>query len=203
MSRVRSAPRCEARLGGVPCPVPPCRHLLVLDLDETLVSSNSVLKGRCDLILRNIVMTDGAAPQTCYVQYRPGLIAFLHETAGLFEICVFTAGTKPYADQILDRIDPSRTFIQHRLYRHHCDVNSDGHLVKDLSRLGRDLSTVAIVDNTPEAFERHPRNGVAVPTWTGEPKDTFLMKTLMPWLRQLSRAVDVYDLIEAKTLTSF
>ena len=103
-----------------------------------------------------------------------------------------------YADQILDRIDPSRTFIHHRLYRHHCDVGNDGsYLVKDLARLGRDLSTVVIADNTPESYERHPRNGIHVPTWTGEPKDNFLMKTLMPWLRRVSKADDVYSVLEA------
>lgn len=40
--------------------------------------------------------------------------------AELYEIVVFTAGTKDYADQILDFIDPEKSYFKKRLYRNDC-----------------------------------------------------------------------------------
>ena len=51
----------------------------------------------------------------------------------MYEICVFTAGEKDYADAILDFIDPDRAIIKHRLYRHHCIKPENSVYVKDLS----------------------------------------------------------------------
>ena len=53
--------------------------------------------------------------------------------ASMYEICVFTAGEKDYADAILDFIDPDRAIIKHRLYRHHCIKPENSVYVKDLS----------------------------------------------------------------------
>lgn len=64
---------------------------------------------------------------------------------------MFTAAVKDYADWILDRIDPGR-LIAYRLYRHHTQPQN-GVYVKDLSRLGRDLARVIIVDNNAENFQ--------------------------------------------------
>lgn len=40
--------------------------------------------------------------------------------------------------------------------------------VKDLSKLGRDLSKVIIVDNLPQNYAQHPENGICVQDWTGD-----------------------------------
>jgi len=205
MAMVRSGPRCEPSRFGPPngagssslSPISSPRHLLVLDLDETLVHTSAILKGRCDLVLRNVTMSPGEAPRTCYVHYRPRLIPFLQEAARLFDVCVFTAGTQPYADQVLDHIDPSRSVVHYRLYRHHCEAHPGtlGHgysYVKNIARLGRPLSQVIIADDSPASYQLQPQNGIAVPPWTGEDrKDTFLLGTLMQWLRRLATKDDV------------
>ena len=55
-----------------------------------------------------------------------------------------------YADWILNLIDKKRN-ISARLYRQH--TLPDGNVfVKDLSRVGRDLSRIIIVDNVAENF---------------------------------------------------
>lgn len=43
----------------------------------------------------------------------------------------------------------------HRLFREHC-VFHRGSYVKDLSRLGRDVSQCVIVDNSPASYLFHP-----------------------------------------------
>jgi TFIIF-interacting CTD phosphatase-like protein len=40
----------------------------------------------------------------------------------MYEIVIFTAGTKEYADEILNCLDPEGKLIMHRLYRHHTSV---------------------------------------------------------------------------------
>ena len=51
------------------------------------------------------------------VKLRQHLEEALSYLSGMYEICVFTAGEKDYADTILDVIDPDRGIIKHRLYR--------------------------------------------------------------------------------------
>lgn len=44
----------------------------------------------------------------------------------LFEIVTFTAGTKDYADEIIDNhLDPEGKYINHRLYRQNCKWYQD------------------------------------------------------------------------------
>lgn len=49
-----------------------------------------------------------------------------------------------------------------RLFRESC-VFHRGNYVKDLSRLGRELSKVIIVDNSPASYIFHPENAVSSP----------------------------------------
>ena len=51
---------------------------------------------------------------------RPYAREMLEYVNKYFEVAVFTASHKWYADVILDYIDPSNTLIQHRVYREHC-----------------------------------------------------------------------------------
>jgi CTD small phosphatase-like protein 2 len=171
------------------------KHLLVLDLDETLVHGVFTLKDRCDVVVRNVIATLNGPPQMCYVKYRPHLQEFLQQMSQMFEVCVFTASTQAYADAVLDRIDPQKVLIQHRLYRQHCVLHDEHkYLVKDLSRLGRDLKKVVLADNNPECFAYQPHNGLQVPTWTGDVKDTAL-RDLVPWLQKLARSDEVYPVV--------
>lgn len=71
--------------------------------------------------------------------------------AKYYELVIFTAGLKEYADWILDDFDKER-LIKFRLYRNSCRFKK-GVYVKDLSRLGRDMSKTIIVDNIAENFE--------------------------------------------------
>lgn len=60
-----------------------------------------------------------------------------------------------YAGPLLDILDPDHTTFEHRLFRDSC-LRVPSHsqpglafLMKDMSALGRDLSSTIIVDNTP------------------------------------------------------
>lgn len=76
-----------------------------------------------------------------------------------YEVIIFTAGLKEYADYILNQMDPHRKLINYRLYRDSCLFNY-GVYLKDLSRLGRDLKKTLIIDNIAENFDLQPDNGI-------------------------------------------
>lgn len=66
-----------------------------------------------------------------------------------------------YADPVSDLLDKWGAF-RCRLFRESC-VFHRGNYVKDLSRLGRDLNKVIIVDNSPASYVFHPDNAVSIP----------------------------------------
>ena len=129
-------------------------YTLVLDLDETLVHFFYTPSGGTFLI-------------------RPFCSQFLEEMAKIFEIVIFTAALKDYADSILDILDPNKILINYRLYRHHTSLSGIT-FCKDLSKIGRDLSRTLIIDNLADNFKLQPSNGILIGTWIDDMKDTQL-----------------------------
>ncbi|WOK96627.1 hypothetical protein Cni_G05334 [Canna indica] len=166
---------------------------LVLDLDETLV--HSTLEP-CEGANFTFPVNFNLKEHTIYVRCRPFLKDFLEKVAGLFETIIFTASQSIYAEQLLNILDPGRKLLRHRVYRDSC-VFIEGNYLKDLSILGRDLSHVVIVDNSPQAFGFQLDNGIPIVSWFDNPDDRELL-TLLPFLESLVGANDVRPLISKK-----
>lgn len=90
-------------------------------------------------------MMFGGIMNKIYTIKRFGLDAFLFEMSQLYEIILFTASQKLYADKIIDQIDPKKR-IAHRLYRQHCIVLNKSAYLKNLNLLGRNVKDIIIVD---------------------------------------------------------
>ncbi|MEQ2235386.1 hypothetical protein ILYODFUR_001840, partial [Ilyodon furcidens] len=125
-----------------------------------------------------------------YVLKRPHVDEFLQKMGELFECVLFTASLAKYADPVADLLDKGGVF-RARLFRESC-VFHRGNYVKDLSRLGRELQKVIIVDNSPASYIFHPENAVPVQSWFDDMTDTELLD-LMPLFEGLSKEVDVYS----------
>ena len=115
------------------------KYTLVLDLDETLIH-----------------YVDNGDSNESYFLIRPFCDKFLKEMAQYYEVVIFTAGVKEYADWVVDQLDPKKELISHRLYRQHTINRSKTNpfpvIIKDLSKIGRSLHKTIIVDNLAENF---------------------------------------------------
>ena len=129
------------------------KYTLVLDLDETLV---------------HYIEEENSA----YVQVRPYADYFLKELSKYFEIVLFTAAEEDYTDIVLKELNKNN-YISHVLCRKYTELNNNSY-IKDLSKLGRDLSKVCIVDNNKDNFCLQPENGLFISSYYGEQNDNEL-----------------------------
>jgi RNA polymerase II subunit A small phosphatase-like protein len=119
------------------------RYTIVLDLDETLIyAREGPLYARPHL---------------------DELLAFLGEHC---ETVVWTAGVRAYAQAVIRNIDPNGV-IDHCIYRHEKWFTGQAGYAKDLALVGRDLSQVLIVENTPDCVRGHEENGILVSDYEG------------------------------------
>jgi len=158
---------------------------LVLDLDETLVHSSFKPTSSVDMI---VPFEIEGKDHCVFVGKRPGVDQFLAHIAHKFEVVIFTASVSKYADPLIDKLD-SYSVVSSRLFRESC-VQHGGSYVKDLTKLGRELSQTMIIDNSPNSYKFQPENAIPIRSWFDDPEDNELIK-LLPILDQLAKAKDV------------
>lgn len=165
------------------------KKVLVLDMDETLIHCEETRMSQDDIEI-DIPIENNF--QKAYVSIRPYAISFLKKASKYFEIIVFTASEKCYADVILNEMDPQGEYIHHRLYREHCVRLHNKVYSKDLSIINRDLSRMVLVDNSPFSYLYQIQNGIPIlPYYGGEDSE---LLSLQRYLQQLRRERDVRNL---------
>jgi len=155
------------------------KKCLVLDLDETLVHSSFKLVP-CDFVVP-VKIEDKT--YKVYVAKRPHVDEFMRRCGELYEIVVFTASLAQYADPVIDLLDIHKV-VDWRLFRESC-TPFKGAYVKDMGRMGRDISQIMILDNSPHSYLFNRENAIPCETWYNDTTDREL-EEIIPLLERLA-----------------
>jgi len=150
-----------------------CKRTLILDLDETLVHSNWG-EGTNNGQLKTFKHLDNEYSFELFI--RPWVPEFLKKMNETFDIYIFTAGRREYANIVIDIIDPEHKLIKQRFYREDCIGVIDKAFIKDLRIFNNiNLEKTLIVDNSMYAFQNQLSNGVLINSFYGDPSDSELL----------------------------
>ena len=150
-------------------------YTLVLDLDETLIHFKANPNNE----------------ESGTIKIRPYLYQFLDKIKKYYELVVFTAATQEYADPIINALENKKKYFDYRLYRIHTII-IDNDFVKDLSKLGRDLSRIIIVDNMEQNYKLQKNNGITIrPFWGKDNEDSALIDLLDILIKIAEKNLDV------------
>ena len=158
--------------------VTPCKkkYTLVLDLDETLIhlrQKKDVINIKNDVNIKINNTSDyfydnyDKNKNKYLLQFRVGLFSFLTILKPFYEIISFTSATHEYADVIINEIEKNRKFFDHKFYREHTVIYKDT-FVKDISRIGRDMKKIIIIDNNERNFILNKENGIKIAPFYGD-----------------------------------
>ena len=98
---------------------------------------------------------------------RPGLISFLNGIKYYYEIITFSTLSKNYSSAIIQQIEDGRKLFDYNLYREHCTLVGRK-FVKDISKIGRDLTKTIMVDDLQENLNIHIDNGILILPYDGD-----------------------------------
>ena len=142
---------------------------LVVDLDQTIIHAtvdptvaewqkdgsnpnNEAVKDVRSFLLKD----DGPGNRGCwyYVKLRPGLETFLENIAKIYELHIYTMGTRQYAKHIADIIDPDHRIFGDRILSRD---ESGSMTAKNLQRLFPvDTKMVVIIDDRADVWKWSP-----------------------------------------------
>ena len=121
---------------------------MVLDLDGTLVN-----RGRYDF-----------GP---YFFVRPGVFNLFKELSENYEIDIFTASQKEFADLVIDKLDKDNKYISYRFYYDHC-CGTFIQEYKRLDKIGRDLKKIVTIDDQERFAYYNMNNLILISMWCSD-----------------------------------
>ena len=133
------------------------KYTLILDLDETLVYVKEV----------NLQNKNYSNSNQRIINLRPGLFSFLNTVKPYYEIISFSCASKTYADNIIKKIETNQKYFDYNLYREHTTLYGTEY-VKDISKIGRNIKEMIIVDNLEQNFILNPDNGIKIASYYGK-----------------------------------
>ena len=128
---------------------------------------------------------------------RNGVYEFLSEVSKFFDVGIFTASVKEYADAVINFLDPENKFIKFRLYRNNCIRFNDCFSVKDLRILKNvDLKNIILIDNSMYSFAAQLTNGILINSFYENKNDCELFNVLGYLINFILPAEDVREVNE-------
>lgn len=135
-----------------------------MDLDQTVlhatidVAIEAIAAGRHDIFR---IFLPETPHQPYFIKLRPHLQDFLHQMSQLFELHVYTMGSRSYARAVVALFDPDgRLFYDRILSRDDSGISGDRR--KNLKRIfPADDSTVLVIDDRADVWD-YSRNLIPV-----------------------------------------
>ena len=181
---------------------------LVIDLDETMIHStantaNSNIvspttnktRSNFDFLVEVLINRTSCL---YYVYKRPHLDYFLDVVSNWYNLVVYTASVREYADPVIDLIDNHRRYFKNRFFRSSCSEQ----FFKDLSLVDEDLSRVCLLDNSAASFALYPDNAIPIESWREGASDEGLLE-LLPFLDALRFVDDVRSVLSLRRLINY
>ena len=173
------------------------KKVLLLDLDETLIHSDFNRECPSESYDAQISFKDDEEEFSVGIFIRKGLAQFLKEISKYFIVGIFTASVKPYADAVINHIDPNKEYIKFRLYRNNCitvkEINiKDLRIFKEIVKLER----IVIVDNSIYSFANQLSNGILINSFFNDKEDIELLNVMSYLLTFIVNAKDVREVNE-------
>jgi CTD small phosphatase-like protein 2 len=178
----------------LPFTKPGVKKTIIFDLDETLAHCVRQEKpNRTPDVYLDIKLQSGKVLKAGF-NIRPYTRECLEKVNENFEVIVFTASHRWYADVILDYIDPEKKLIQHRVYRDNCIKTTDNVYIKDLRVFkNREMKDMIIVDNAVYSFGAQLANGIPITPFKDDVEDREFLN-LMSYLDLLKDCDDMREL---------
>ena len=176
------------------------KYMLVLDIDETLLHSEMIVERSVEKYhMRGLVYDqkiefpnpDGSV-DVYGVRYRPFLKEFLERMNRIFDLAVYTASAREYAEAILNALDPGNVMFKARLYRENC-MQINGMSIKNMQHfIGENA---VIVDNLIYSFALHMNQGIPICPFIDDKEDVEL-KDLAEILERIHLHSGLQNLVE-------
>jgi len=197
------------------------KKILILDLDETLIHADfeeEFTNDKYDTIIKfkekaekneifrenendstwcgtNEIDDDNVHSVGIFV--RNGVNEFLKEVNKHFDVGIFTASVKEYADAVINFLDPENKLIKFRLYRDNCINFNDSFTVKDLRIFKNvDLKNIILIDNSMYSFAAQINNGILINSFFNDKNDMDLNNALEYLINYILPAKDVREVNE-------
>jgi CTD small phosphatase-like protein 2 len=194
----------------------PQKKLLLLDLDETLIHADfdeeylgndsfkydAVIKFSSknesevgSIFGENDEMEEKKEEEVEHsvgIFVRNGVNEFLQEVSKHFDVGIYTASVKEYADAVISFLDPENKLIKYRLYRNNCINFNDSFFVKDLRIFkGVDLKDIILIDNSMYSFAAQLSNGILINSFYNDKNDTELYNVMSYLLNYILPEEDI------------
>lgn len=152
------------------------KKILFVDLDETLIHSDLEQKYENYDVQIEIQVDDSSSAFNLLI--RPYCKEFLEYAHKQFNVVLYTAGLKDYADQVISQIDPEDQYFAVKLYREDCICFND-FFIKNMEIFkGFSLKDVIILDNCIFSFALHISNGILISSFYADKEDDDLLKVI-------------------------
>ena len=140
------------------------KYYLVIGLEETLLNFELSSNNEEEIL-----------------QFRPYLFTFLDSVQKYYDLILFTSSDINEANPLIEVIEQKKKYFSYKFYLQH-NILINNTFVKGVSRIGKDLDKIIMVDNLVNNYQFQKRNTILIKSFYGEEnsdKKLFYLKEIL------------------------